>query len=64
MKFDYDPTVDALYVKLSESAVIESEEVQPGIILDFDDAGKVVGIEVLNASRREQPAPSPIRKAA
>lgn len=62
MKFDYDPTVDALYVTLSEAEVIESEEVQPGIILDFDDAGKVVGVEVLNASRREQPAP--IRKAA
>jgi uncharacterized protein YuzE len=52
MKIEYDPEVDALYVRLTESKVIESEQVQPGIILDFDEAGKVVGVEVLSVSKR------------
>lgn len=62
MKFDYDPKVDALYVRLNEADIAESEEVQPGIILDFDASGTVVGVEVLRASQRA--APEPIRKAA
>lgn len=62
MKFDYDPKEDALYLRLSEADIVESEEVQPGIILDFDAAGTVVGVEVLRASQRA--APEPIRKAA
>jgi uncharacterized protein YuzE len=62
MKFDYDPKIDALYIRLSDTKIVESEEVQPGIVLDFDDSGKVVGVEVLNASAREQPAP--IKQAA
>ena len=56
MKIEYDPEVDALYVRLTESKIIESEQVQPGIVLDFDEAGKVVGLEVLNASKRQTPA--------
>jgi uncharacterized protein YuzE len=62
MKFDYDPKVDALYVRLNEAAIAESEEVQPGIILDFDASGTVVGVEVLRASQRANP--EPIREAA
>ena len=54
MRFDYDPEVDALYLQLAESRMFESEEVQPGIILDFDENGQVVGVEVLNASKRGQ----------
>lgn len=63
MKIEYDPEVDALYVRLTESKIIESEQVQPGIILDFDAAGKVVGVEVLNASKRETPT-APLKAAA
>jgi uncharacterized protein YuzE len=59
MKIDYDPEVDALYVRLGEVAIQESEEVQPGIILDFDAAGNVVGVEVLRASQRSKPVPLP-----
>ena len=44
----YDEQVDALYLSLDESAVVESEEVRPGIILDFNASGEVVGIEVLD----------------
>lgn len=61
MKFEYDPQADALYVRLNDQPILESEEVQPGIILDFDDNGKVVGVEVLNASKREQ---APLKQAA
>lgn len=63
MKIEYDPNVDALYVRLTASKIIESEQVQPGIILDFDEAGKVVSVEVLNVSRRETPA-APLKAAA
>jgi uncharacterized protein YuzE len=63
MRIQYDPDVDALYVRLSDSKIIESEEVQPGIVLDFDEAGQVVGVEVLNVSKRETP-PASLKAAA
>lgn len=50
MKSRYDPEADALYVQLAEARIVESEEVRPGIVLDFDAAGRVVGIEILDAS--------------
>lgn len=63
MRFDYDPQVDALYIRLNEAKIIESEEVQPGIILDFDENGKVTGVEVLDASKLNT-TPTPVRQAA
>jgi len=63
MKFDYDPEVDALYVRLTDAKIIESEEVQPGIILDFDERGNVAGVEILGSGKQKTP-PSPIAKAA
>lgn len=48
MKLRIDKQNDALYFHLDESAVVESEEVQPGVILDFNNQGSVVGIELLN----------------
>jgi uncharacterized protein YuzE len=52
MKLKIDREADALYLTLDESAAVESEEVSPGIIVDYDDKGQVVGIEVLHLSRR------------
>ena len=46
---------DALYFRLDEAAIVESEEVQPGIILDYNAEGKVIGIEMLNLSERVAP---------
>lgn len=43
---------DALYFRLDESKVVESEEVRPGVILDYDENDRVVGIEFLNISTR------------
>ena len=61
MKIEFDPVADALYVKLSDSKVIESEAVQPGVILDFDKSGKVIGVEILSVSKLENP---PLKNAA
>jgi len=46
---------DALYLRLDETRIVESEEVQPGVILDFDAEGRVVGVEILNLSLRTEP---------
>ncbi len=50
MRLKVDKENDALYFRLDESGIVESEEVQPGVVLDFNAAGKVVGIEILNLS--------------
>ena len=47
MKMHYDEKSDALYLRLDESKIIESEEVQPGIVLDYNDNKQVVGVEIL-----------------
>ncbi len=52
MKVTYDPEVDALTIILSDAAVEESDEAKPGVILDYDVAGNIVGLEILNASKR------------
>jgi uncharacterized protein YuzE len=57
MKADYDRKVDVLSVIFSDAPVEESDEVKPGVILDYDAAGNVVGMEILDASKRvENPA--------
>jgi uncharacterized protein YuzE len=45
----YDPETDAAYLRFSSQAVIESEEVAPGVVLDYDADGRMVGMEVLQA---------------
>lgn len=53
MKLHYDEEADALYLRLDdETPILESEEVQPGIVLDFNADGQVVGIEVLGVQAR------------
>ncbi len=51
MKFDYYADTDSLYIDLSNRPSTESEEVAPGIVLDFDDQGHVVGIDIEDASK-------------
>jgi uncharacterized protein YuzE len=55
VKLSYDGESDAFFVRFADDPIVDSEEVRPGLILDFDAAGKIVGIEVLDA--REQLAP-------
>ena len=52
MKVTYDPEVDSLTIVLSDVAVEESDEAKPGVILDYDANGNIVGLEILNASKR------------
>ena len=52
MKLSIDKEADALYLRLDESPIIESEEVAPGIVLDYNEAEQVVGIEMMNLSKR------------
>lgn len=51
MIFQYHPETDMLYLKLADKISIESEEVAPGIVLDYDDQNQVIGIEIEDASR-------------
>ena len=52
MKVTYDPEVDVLRIVFRNAPIEESDEDKPGVILDYDKDGNVVGLEVLNASRR------------
>ena len=52
MKVTYDPAVDVLRILFSQSPIEESDEDKPGVIIDYDNAGNIVGMEVLNASKR------------
>ena len=52
MKVRMDHKNDVLYFRLDESAIVDSEEVKPGVILDYDAADNVVGIEILGLSKR------------
>ena len=52
MRADFDRQVDVLTVVFSDALVEESDEVKPGVILDYDAAGNVVGMEILDASHR------------
>jgi uncharacterized protein YuzE len=52
MTLKVDEKADALYLRLDDSKIIESEEVSPGVILDFNADNQVVGVEILHLSKR------------
>jgi len=52
MRLKVDHQADALYLTLSDEASSRTEEVSPGILVDYDEAGRVVGIEMLYLSKR------------
>ena len=56
MKLKVDHEADALYLSLRDTPASESEELAPGIIVDFDENGQAVGIEMLHLSRRASEA--------
>jgi uncharacterized protein YuzE len=51
MKLHYYPETDSLYINLSERPSVDSDEVAPGVVLDFDDKGQLVGIDIDHASK-------------
>ena len=52
MRLHVDNEADALYLRLDDSRIIESQEVSPGVVLDFNEHNQVVEIEMLNLSQR------------
>lgn len=52
MKLYYDEKVDTLYLRLDESRIVDSEEIKEGIVLDYNQEDQVVGIEILEISKR------------
>ena len=52
MKLNVDKEADALYLHLDDSPIVESEEVSPGVVLDYNESNEVVGVEMLRLSKR------------
>ncbi len=52
MRVHFDRESDALYFSPDDSKIVESEEVKPGVVLDFNEQNQVVGVEILNAGKR------------
>ncbi len=56
MVIKFDKESDTIYIRFSDAKVFESDEEKPGIILDYDELGNIIGIELLNASKKtDQP---------
>lgn len=55
MHLEYDPQADALYIAAQERTYVDrSREIEPGVVVDLDNQGRVVGFEVLSVSKRYQ----------
>jgi uncharacterized protein YuzE len=54
MRVRVDQDADAIYINLTDRVIKDSAEVADGIVVDYDDQGRVVGVEILNASRRTE----------
>jgi uncharacterized protein YuzE len=52
MKIAYYPETDSMYIDLSAKISVESKEVSPGVVLDYDSEGNLVGIDIDNATRK------------
>ncbi len=52
MKLTMDPEADALYLRLNDTQIADSEQVASGVVLDYDEKGEVVGVEILHISKR------------
>ena len=53
IRLKYDRSSDALYIRVKENRIVDSEEVAPGIIVDYDENGEIVGIEILGFSKKK-----------
>ena len=52
MRLNVDKKADALYLRLDESRIVDSEEVSPGVVLDYNEANEVIGVEMHRLSER------------
>ena len=55
MKLTIDPEADALYLRLNDAEIVDSEQVASGVVLDYDAKDNIVGVEMLHLSRRGTP---------
>jgi uncharacterized protein YuzE len=56
MKIEYDPEADALYIQIREAAPTDNIDIEEGVTVDADERGHIVGLEVLDASKRLSPS--------
>lgn len=54
MEISYDPEADALYVRLAEGKILDSDQIAPGVVLDYDESDNIVGVEVLHLTKRRK----------
>ena len=52
VRLNYHPDTDSLYIDLSERTSVESREISDGVVLDYDEGGNLVGIDIDNASAK------------
>lgn len=52
MRFNYDIETDALYIAFNDLPGIDSQEIAPDYIIDTDEAGNIIGLEILNVKRK------------
>ena len=52
MKLNYYPDTDSLYIDLSSKTSVETKEISPGVVLDYDGEGNLIGIDIDNASKK------------
>ncbi|WP_295388706.1 DUF2283 domain-containing protein [uncultured Thiodictyon sp.] len=52
MNLEFDPVADAAYLEISTAQIETTNEIEPGILADYDGAGRIVGVEILSVSRR------------
>lgn len=56
MKIEYDPEADALYIQLREAHPDDNIDIEEGVTVDVDKDGHIVGVEILDASKRLSPS--------
>ncbi|KKR32107.1 MAG: hypothetical protein UT65_C0008G0007 [Parcubacteria group bacterium GW2011_GWF2_39_8b] len=52
MKFSYNKKIDALYIRFNDKPIIESDQVSDSIIIDYDKNGRIIALEILDASKK------------
>jgi len=52
--FKYYPETDTIYIEIKSNPSVESEEIADGVVVDYDESGEIVGIEIENASQRKR----------
>ena len=56
MKIEYDPEADALYIQIREAHADDNIDIEDGVTVDVDENGHIVGLEILDASKRLSPS--------